>query len=171
MIEGWSQQLEAKPNSIWLQWNLSTHTELHSNSPCPDDSEIACSWLIVLSFKFAPIDARCRDWQPGLKATAISIELRQPVGNRDNGLSSLPCFHTFFFSAVTETSLIAALPRQHPINLLNKGRGPAVLFAENRADLVRPHWKGKKKGGATGAESVSLWQESRASLKPTILEI
>lgn len=95
-----------------------------------------------------PIDARCCDWQLGLKATAISIELRQPVGNRDNGLSSLPCFHTF--SAVTETSLIASLPRQHPINLLNKGCSPAVLFAENWEDLVRPHWKAKGEGGNWG---------------------
>lgn len=88
-----------------------------------------------------PIDAYYCDWQLGLKARAISIELRQPVGNRDNGLSSLPCFHTF--SAVTETSLIASVPRQHPINLLNKSRSPAALFVENREDLVRPHWKGK----------------------------
>lgn len=93
-----------------------------------------------------PIDACCCDWQLGLKATATPIELRQPFGNGDNGLSSLPCFHTF--SAVTETSLIASLLRRHPINLLNKGRSPAVLFAENREDLVRPHWK--LKGGNWG---------------------
>lgn len=43
---------------------------------------------------------------------------------------SLPCFHTF--SAVTETSLIASLLRQHPINLLNKVRSLAVLFVENQ---------------------------------------
>lgn len=43
---------------------------------------------------------------------------------------SLPRFHTF--SAVSETSLIASLLRQHPINLLNKVHSLAVLFVENQ---------------------------------------
>lgn len=102
-----------------------------------------------------PIDACCCDWQLGLKATVILIQLRQLVGSSDNGLSSLPCFCTF--SAVTETSLIASLLRQHPINLLNKVHILAVLFAAKQEDLVRLH--GKLKGDIWG------WMlESRASL-------
>lgn len=142
MIEGWSLHFMAKPNSIWLQWNLSTHSEFTLKQPWPrwQGNRLLMTYRFII--QISPIDAYCCDWQLGLKARAISIELRQPVGNRDNGLSSLPCFHTF--SAVTETSLIASLPRQHPINLLNKGWSPAVLFAENREDPVRPHWKGKR---------------------------